>query len=207
MLSQKVASDAGTGSGRVCVRSSARRAWASSTSSSGSAVAMSSGHRDDDVGRPLGPALDHDVELLEELAAQHEPRQSLGERSLAVEVRPRDAGAVAVSLVAPRTHAVECREDVLLGPVLGVEELHECLELEHRAGAGLRHPVGHCSPPLGGDRVDGARPLAGRLLAWPGRARARRASSVPRRACSLPAARTGREHGASAGRARRSSTA
>ena len=40
-------------------------------------VVMSSGHVATTLGGPRGPAFHHDVELLEELAAQHEPRQSL----------------------------------------------------------------------------------------------------------------------------------
>ena len=164
------------------------------------------GPRRDDSRGPLGPALDHDVELLEELATEHEPGQAFGECPFAVEVCPGDSGAITVPVVAPRVDAVECREDVVLGAVFGVEQFDQRLELEHGPGAGLRYPRRHRSPALGGDRVNGAGPPARRLLRGAA-ARWRRASSVPRTACSRRVARTGRGHVASAGRARRSSMA
>ncbi len=102
----------------------------------------------DDTGGPVRPVLDHQMELDEELAHEDEPREPLGKRTRAVEIRLRDANVGGEPFVAPFPHAGERGEQIRLAGVFGEEHFDQLLELEGRTVAGRGHPLREGPPPL-----------------------------------------------------------
>jgi hypothetical protein len=148
----------------------------------------------DELGGPLHPAGDGDVEVGQESTAELVECCSLGKGAFAGQIGMCGGEVLAVLVEDPRPCCFQVDEDVCFGAAIGEVDLEELLELERRSGTGLLQPPGEGSAALGGDGVAGA------AAATDG------ASSVPRRACSAPAATAGAGCGRSAGPSRGWST-
>ena len=117
----------------------------------------------DDLAGPVGPALDHEMEVDEELADEDEPWEALGKRSPSGEVGLGDGGIGAQPFVAPFAYAGERCEQVLFGRVFREEHFDQLFELEDGAVAGRCYPFLQGATAFGGDGVDGALAFADRL--------------------------------------------